>query len=146
MYFVTKIQKREQNAPLSQENGSTTAFETFSMPQSVTFLSLTGDVAQTNDPVRTRYPDSLSPSWLDNPIVKTHGEPVHQVPVLRYSAEQLENPLQILAQHSNVTANISTNVNTSISSSRQSAGFLHSNAKHLLVSFEITTNIPKHLF
>lgn len=38
--------------PVDQENGSTTASETFSMPQSVFFLSLTGDVAQTNDPMK----------------------------------------------------------------------------------------------
>lgn len=103
--------------PVDQENGSTIAFETSSMPQSVFFLSLTGNVAQTNDPVRTRYPDSLSPSWLDNPTVKTHGEPVHQVLVPRYPAEQPENPLQISAQHSSVTANLSTSVNTNKSSS-----------------------------
>lgn len=102
---------------VDQGNGSSTAFETFSMPESGSFLSLTGDVAQTNDLMRTRYPDSLSPSWLDNPIVKTDGEPVHQVPVLRHFEEQLENPLQISAHHSSVTANLSTSVNTSISSS-----------------------------
>lgn len=116
------------------------------MPQSVFFfLSLTGDVAQSNDPIRTSYPDSPSPSWLDNPILKTHAEPARQLPALRYSAEQLEDPIQISAQHSSVTANLTNNADTSISSSCQSAGFFHRNAMHLLFYFEITTNISRHL-
>ncbi|PKU35134.1 hypothetical protein llap_14562 [Limosa lapponica baueri] len=56
-----------------------------------------------------------SPSWPDNPIVKTHEEPARQLPALRYFTEQLEKPLQISAQHSRVTANHANNADIGIS-------------------------------
>lgn len=113
------------------------------MPLSVFFFwSLTGDVAQPNDPIQSSYPDSLSPSWLGNPILRTHGEPAHQLPASRYSAEWLRIPSR---SQPGTAANLANNVDAGISSLWQSAGFFHRNVMHLMVYFEIKTNISKNL-
>lgn len=70
------------------------------------------------------------------------GNQLHQLPASRYSAEWLRIPSRCQL---GTAANLANNVDAGISSLWQSAGFFHRNEMHLMVYFEIKTNIFKNL-